>query len=389
MREKTTQDKKVKTRPPLAGALVFLAVTALLALILIIFREITFRRPAVAEFYSLRIFPRLASVWAWPASQFSFSLTELLVVVGTPVLLLLLVLALVRFFTRRAWRLRRLLRTVLLTLGILSLLLSLFLVFHGLNYARPPLAGQLDLPLREHSADELEWAVRRLARAAVQARQDLPETPDGTVMAGPLNTLWTGAFEGWDLAASRWPALESPVRARPKGVLLSHYWSYTNIVGLYMPLFAEPNVNIDQPAFMIPSTAAHEISHSRGFAREGDSDFAAFLSCACHPDPLWRYSGLIRAWKSTARALWEEDGDRWKAAYREELSPAVIRDLQAESRYWKAFETPVADFSEKVNDAYLKANKEKEGTKSYGDVVDLLLAWLDTADAELILFPQP
>lgn len=389
MRKKMQHDKTSQARPPLAGALIFLLVSALVTLILIIMREIFFHKPSLADYYAVRIFSPLASVWTWTVSQFSFSLTELLLVVGTPVLLLLLILGIVRLFTRRAYRLRRLLRTTLLVLGIISIMLSLFLVFHGLNYARPPLAGKLELPLRDHSVDELEAAVRQLARAAVQARQNLPETEDGTVDTGPLNTVWKAAFDGWDQAASRWPALESPVRARPKGVLLSHYWSYTNIVGLYMPLFVEPNVNIDQPAFMIPSTAAHEISHARGFANEGDSEFAAFLSCVCHPDPIWRYSGLISAWKSTARKLWEEDPDRWNAAYREELSPAVIRDLQAESRYWEAFETPVAEFSEKVNDAYLKANKEEEGVKSYGDVVDLLLAWLDTPGAELLFSSQP
>ncbi|NLA95938.1 MAG: DUF3810 domain-containing protein [Clostridiaceae bacterium] len=388
MKDKTKHNKTAGFRPPLFGASIFLALAALVAFSLVIFREIAFRKPAVAEYYTTRIFSPLASVWAWPFSQFSFSLTELLVVIGTPVLLLLLILGVVRLFTNRACRLRRLLRSALVILGTICILLSLFLVFHGLNYARPPLAAKLDLPLREHSVDELEEAVRQLARAAVQARQGLPESNDGTVDIGPLNSVWKAAFDGWDQAAARWPALGSPVRARPKGVLLSHYWSYTHIVGLYMPFFIEPNVNIDQPAFMIASTTAHEISHSRGFASEGDSDFAAFLSCVCHPDPVWRYSGLISAWKSAAHRLWEEDRDRWSAAYREELSPAIIRDLQAESLYWEAFETPVADFSEQVNDAYLKANNEGDGVKSYGAVVDLLLAWLDTTDAELI-FSQP
>lgn len=152
-----------------------------------------------------------------------------------------------------------------------------------------------------------------------------------------------------------------------------------------MPLLVEPNVNIDQPAFMIPVTAAHEMAHARGLAREDDCDFAAILSCLSHDQPLWRYSGLISAWKSVGRRLWEEDPDSWNRIYAESLSPAVIRDLRAESDYWKAFETPLADLSEKVNNAYLKANRVEEGVKSYGAVVDLLLAWLDTPDSQDIL----
>ncbi len=204
-------------------------------------------------------------------------------------------------------------------------------------------------------------------------------------MIPSLPDLWRDAQQGWDEASLHIPALNSRVRAKPKGVLLSKYWSYTHIVGLYMPLLVEPNIHIDQPDFMIPATAAHEIAHARGFAREGDCDFAAIVSCLYHPDPLWRYSGLISAWKSVARKLWEEDPTRYVTLYEETLSEAVIRDLQAESRYWKAFETPIADISETVNDQYLKANREEEGVKSYGGVVDLLIAWLETGEAARLL----
>ena len=51
------------------------------------------------------------------------------------------------------------------------------------------------------------------------------------------------------------------------------------------------------------------------------------------------------------------------------------RDLVANSEYWKQFEhTKIAETSEKLNDSYLKANNQADGTQSYGRVVDLLLA---------------
>ena len=43
-------------------------------------------------------------------------------------------------------------------------------------------------------------------------------------------------------------------------------------------------------------------------------------------------------------------------------------------RRWKQFEGPAAEISSAVNDAYLKANRQEEGVKSYGRMVDLLLA---------------
>lgn len=385
MRRRTRTSREGQAGRRLTGSLVFFASTALLALILFVFREIAFRNPPLADVYAQRVYAPLAAAWTWPVSRFSFSLTESAAVLGPPILLLLLILGLIRLIRSRGQRLRLLLRTGARFFGVLCISFSLFILFHGLNYARSPLAGQLGLEVRQHTVDELEDAVRRLAKAAVRERARLPEQRDGTADIGPLNRLWSTAFEGWDRADDQWPVLRSPVRARPKGVLLSHYWSYTQIVGLYMPLLVEPNVNIDQPAFMIPVTAAHELSHARGLAREGDSDFAALLSCLHHPDPAWRYSGLISAWKSASRRLWEEDRDRWAQAYRDELSEAVIRDLESESLYWSQFETPVASFSEKVNDTYLKANREDLGVKSYGTVVDLILAFLDTDGSQDLL----
>ena len=57
------------------------------------------------------------------------------------------------------------------------------------------------------------------------------------------------------------------------------------------------------------------------------------------------------------------------------LSDAVRRDRAADRAYWAQFEdTKTNEFGEKMNDTYLKANDQKEGTKSYGAMVDLLLA---------------
>jgi hypothetical protein len=42
--------------------------------------------------------------------------------------------------------------------------------------------------------------------------------------------------------------------------------------------------------------------------------------------------------------------------------------------YWRDFEGPAAEISETVNNTYLKANAQSDGTCSYGRMVDLLLA---------------
>jgi hypothetical protein len=42
--------------------------------------------------------------------------------------------------------------------------------------------------------------------------------------------------------------------------------------------------------------------------------------------------------------------------------------------FWKKYEGPIEDISSAINDAYLKANRQKDGIYSYGRMVDLLIA---------------
>lgn len=366
--------------PRLRGVYIALGIALIVSLALIVLRAIAFSNAAVADAYSKKVFQPLAKIWSAPVNILPFSLTELLVVGGLLTLITLIVRGVVRLVRYPTWRRRRLLKTALISLTIALYALSLFIVFHGIHYARSPLADALGLTVKERSREELEHATVLFARAACEAREGLPEDENGVLIIRSHRDLFKDSFAGWEKASDIYPALKSSIRPVPKSVLLSHYWSYTHIVGMYMPLFTEVNVNTDQPDYVIPSTAAHEIAHARGFAREDDASLAGYISCFHHPDPVWRYSGLISAWKQLSNRLYEEDRDLWAAAYAH-ITPAVARDLKAEREYWKAFETPVATFSTAINDAYLKANKEEDGVKTYGQVVDLLLAYIEAVGA--------
>jgi hypothetical protein len=69
------------------------------------------------------------------------------------------------------------------------------------------------------------------------------------------------------------------------------------------------------------------------------------------------------------------DADAW-AAVMERCSDPVSRDLEAIGVFWRRHEGTVSEISEKVNDAFLKANQQQDGVKSYGRMADLLIAYL-------------
>lgn len=81
------------------------------------------------------------------------------------------------------------------------------------------------------------------------------------------------AGEGYKALDDRYSFLWGTVN-RGKPVKLSHWWSYTQITGMYFPFFAEGNINVDQPDCDIPVTAAHELAHTRGFAGRTNAIFS-------------------------------------------------------------------------------------------------------------------
>lgn len=56
------------------------------------------------------------------------------------------------------------------------------------------------------------------------------------------------------------------------------------------------------------------------------------------------------------------------------LSDAVRADYAANREFWASYDGPFRNFAQQANDAYLKANDQSDGVRSYGRMVDLLLA---------------
>ncbi len=340
--------------------------------------------PQLAEtIHSRGIFLVLSRPLSLFSSLFPFSLTELLLVIGVITLLAFVMILLVRLVKKllgrpvMAWPgIWKIVRPFLYAAAIAYLL---FTLLHGLNYLRLPVADSFGLPARPRSTEELADLTAYLAKEASAARLSCLEDENGIFMLRDgIGSTLRQAADGYRAAGDEWPLLSGP-STRPKGVLLSHYWSYTGITGLYFPFLVEANVNIDQPHYTIPDTAAHELAHTRGFAREDEAGFISFLTGIQHPNPDYRYSVLANTYVRCANALYAQDADTY-FAIAQTVSEGMSRDLADNSRYWQQFEGPVAEVSESINDTYLKANQQTDGVRSYGRMIDLVLAYFEYTD---------
>jgi len=150
--------------------------------------------------------------------------------------------------------------------------------------------------------------------------------------------------------------------------------SYAHITGIYFPFTGEANINIDFPDYSIPFTAAHELAHQRGVAREDEANFIAFLACMESDDPYILYSGSLNMLEYVLNALARADKDLYSEVYFS-LNENVRGELRAYSLFFEKYRDSTASkVNEAVNDTYLKV-QGTEGVVSYGMVVDLAVAY--------------
>lgn len=242
-----------------------------------------------------------------------------------------------------------------------------------LNYNRPSIAELTGLSIKPSSAEELERVSEVLIEKVNQLRDLVVEDETGYMQLNDTgNQFLTRSIAGYHAVSDQFPFLGG-LYGNPKPVLLSELLSRTHIVGIYTLTTAEANVDIHIPPLFRPSTAMHELAHMRGIAREDEANFVAWLTCNAHPDVDFQYSGNVLALIHVSNALYSADADAYTRIY-SQFGEGLRRDLEREHQYWKHYESVVNKVAEATNDAYLKFNGQVDGVKSYGRMVDLMLA---------------
>lgn len=255
-----------------------------------------------------------------------------------------------------------------------------FTALCGLNYYRYTFAEHAGYDLEQSDVDpaERQEELARLCASLVEglnnARAELGDDVDlFASQPGDFERYAQESVETMKKLAEQYPALERPLYSPPKPVLASKLMSYANIGGMFFPFTMESNINVDNPFFAVPWTMAHELAHQCGFMREDEANFIAYLACMQSDDTLMRYSGLMLAYDNAMSALRKVDPDA-ASTIAAGLSPAVRSDLAQRAEHWAKYEGPVQGVSNAANDTYLKANNQTDGMRSYGRMVDLLLA---------------
>jgi len=244
------------------------------------------------------------------------------------------------------------------------------------NYAREPFATTARLDVRPATAEEVEATAREWLERAAQLRSKLPEGPDGVVALSPDFARHTEAIaQAWERAGELDPRLAG---AKPalRACSVSSLMSLAGIAGIYWPFTGELHVNAHAPLHGRLFSSLHEVAHQRGFAREDEANYLACFVGSRSDDPELAYSAALNAFRylsTPLRATQTESGLALLAS----VPAGVKRDLEAINRFWKPKSRTVQQVrvaASAINNTYLKAQGQTSGVRSYGRMVDLLIA---------------
>ncbi len=344
--------------------LVFAAISTLL--------YITFRANAdFADWFNQNV-----SIWgrklmAWMTMIFPFSFAEFLLLLIPMILVVLIVMGSRRYCD--SWKAT--LTYIGILLSSLSLIWTIFVWNFAAGYSTPSLDRKLNLKREKVSAQELYQTASVLSDAINELAPQIVFLADGhSLMPYSYSEMNEKLLDAYDRYCEK-EALMTTFDSRVKPIMLSEPMSYTHITGVYTFFTGEANINVNFPDYTIPYTAAHELAHQRGIAREDEANFVAFLVCMESDDPYIRYSAYLNVYEYVASALASADRDLYYDSYAS-LPAGVHAEEDAYSEFFEKYRKNVAaDVSQAVNNSYLISQGSPEGTKSYNLVVDLAVAY--------------
>ncbi len=323
-----------------------------------------------ADFFNRYISSFVRAVLAYLSRPIPFSLAEMIII-----LLPVIAVALIIYSSRRfssSWR--EVLIFCASILSVLALCLSVFTVAFAPGYHGSTLDKKLGIERREVSAEELYLTATILAeKTNYEATEVYFGGNDFSVIPYNFDEMNDKLIAAYDVACDKYPFVQR-LDSRIKPVMLSEAMSYTHITGVYTFFTGEANINVTFPDYTIPYTAAHELAHQRGIAREDEANFVAYLVCIESDDSYIRYSAYLNLLEYVMSALYRANPTLYGEVV-SSLALNVRRELNAYSDFFDKYRDSVAsEISGAVNDTYLTI-QGTPGTASYGMVVDLAVAY--------------
>lgn len=354
--------KSLKVRWIIAAVSLFLSASAIIAANL---------STAFADWYAFNFYPILQHIFSGISGIFPFSVGEIMVILAAITAFSAIIYFIIRLIKPKGKRSSFLHSSAATTFMTLSLVAVVFVYNCGINYYRSPFSVYSGIKIEQYTREQVCEVLEYIIAEINSLSGTIALDEEGKcVLPENFKEQTTGAMKN---LALKYPELDS-YYPNAKPVLLSKPWCYTQIVGIFTPFSMEANYNTCNTTESIGHTICHELSHLTGFMREDEANFIAYLACRESGDTYLMYSGYFHTMIQLLNAYYGVAEYDEYVRVLSEINPIIYNQICLKNEYWAQFETPVAEISDTINDTYLKINNQTDGTKSYGRMVDLVIA---------------
>lgn len=363
-------EKKEKQPVPrwLIADLVLLAVAVVSLILYYTLRAVPGFADMVSESFSYPVRDFIGSVMQYVP----FSMAEWFYVAVIVFVLIHIVYSIIKIKKsgKRWWEFLK--RAFVLLLVVLYIL-SCYNWLWGIDYYGTTFSQQSGIPSNSRiTPQELFNVTVAFLVTANELSTQVARDEDGN-FAEDIDEVFDRAPQVYENMFEVFPFLEGECR-RPKKMVFSDIMSYIGFTGLYFPFTGESNINMSNPACLIPSTVSHELAHQLGYTSEQECNFIGIVAGISSGDVVYQYSSCLSGLIYLMNALYSTDIEAWRYL-KENFTEELRCDWEANNVYWNDKETMLEQISSLVYDFYLKSNGQTMGILSYSACVTMLVEY--------------
>lgn len=350
----------------------FSLIVFILSIISLILHIIILNSVSFADFFNYNIAYPTRVILSWITVFIPFSVAEI-VLIMSPLILFFLIWLCVKYGKRGK---KASIKYFMTILSIICLVFVLYVWTYSSGFHTTKIEDKMNLDRGNLTKDELYEASEIIVNELNYLVEYIEFDESGaSIMPYSYSEMSKKICYAYDNFVDKYPIIRN-YYSKIKPIILSEPMTYTHISGIYTFMSGEANVNVNYPDFVIASTAAHEMAHQRGLAREDECNFVSFAVLLESDDPFLKYSAYLDVYANIVNALYGESPELYFEVV-SRLDKRVSLDRHSYSEFFKKYaDSKASEIADSMNDSYLQANGQTQGTKSYGMIVEIVTAYL-------------
>ncbi len=252
--------------------------------------------------------------------------------------------------------------------SLISVVFFAFYFFWGLNYFRTPLNKRLNISNESYSNEELIDFTQKLISKINEVQLQITKN-DSIVVLNPnsKSEIEQQVTDAYLQLAMEYPTFSYKHPSIKKSIF-SLPLTYMGFAGYLNPFTNEAQVNAQIPKNTYPATLCHETAHQIGIASESEANFTGYLASIHAKNIYFNYAGYLMALQYALFEVYNYNPDTFKSLITT-IHKGILKDMQQNQNFWNTYKNWSQKYFKTFYDSYLKANKQKEGIRSYNKMV--------------------